>query len=153
MKLLTPFNCNSVNPGTTCEKLEAQSPHSRDRAPGGCLSPWPPPSPSCFHLFLSYSLAPLLPFSFLISTEIFHYCPILQLLQESASWLSCSPCRPALQEEHHPTPPSPAWLSAGHLAEHWRRTALLQLAEDGEGKALGSPGTLLQSRVGCFMTT
>ena len=55
-----------------------------------------------------------------------------------------------------PLPPSPqgsppTWLSSGHLSEHQRRTALLQVAED--GKALGSPGTLFQSQVGCFMTT
>lgn len=63
------------------------------------------------------------------------------------------PLQPSPPGRTPPPPPRPAWLSAGHLAEHWRRTALLQLAEDGEGKALGSPGTLLQSGVGCFMTT
>ena len=148
MKLLTPFNCNGVHPGTTCEKLEAQSPHSKDRAPGGGLSAWPPPSSSSLHLFLSL----LLPCT-LVPLFFSNFYRNLSLLSHSVASSGIS-----LMAKLQPLPPSPpgrlpVWLSADHLSEHWHRTALFQVAEDGEGKALGSPGTLFQSPVGYFTTT
>ena len=146
MKLLTPFNCNSVRPGTSCEKLEAESPHSRDWAPGGCLSAWPAPLP-----FLSPPLSlpppPLHPCSPFLS----NFYRNLSLLPHSSASSGVS-----LMAKLQPLPPvpqedPPTWRSSSHLSEYPRRTVLLQVAED--GKALGSPGTLFQSQVGCFMTT